>query len=301
MKKILAVALIFSLVFAFAACGGKEEEAPTTTAPEITQAAENLDMGDSLGERPTQEPVTEVVTEVITNAEGETEIATEVITEVVTEGAKAPSGKAEIVAYFNDAVNNVKTNAKSLKRHYSKISLNGSCVLPGAVEGILKMLGGADKFIGDQLAKNSKGEETYTGGDIKAVYPVEGEAWASKLTVDDVESAKIGWSEDGKNYVIVIKTVSDGKSTTVKHGEGHAPKAFNVVLPGVVNENIPGIATGIVGEASMNYPSCTATIVVDPATGNVLEATYDLKWTINFDKAGVIIPFTTLDYFTITY
>ena len=64
--------------------------------------------------------------------------------------------------------------------------------------------------------------------------------------------------------------------------------------------SIPG-AKGIVGEASMNYPSSTATIVVDPMTGNVIKATYDLKWTINFDKAGVIIPFTTLDEFVITY
>ena len=51
----------------------------------------------------------------------------------------------------------------------------------------------------------------------------------------------------------------------------------------------------------MNYPSSTVTVTVDPATGRVLNADYDLKWTINFDKVGVVIPFTTNDYFIINY
>ncbi|MBO5858608.1 MAG: hypothetical protein J6R20_02405, partial [Clostridia bacterium] len=150
-----------------------------------------------------------------------------------------------------------------------------------------------------QLAKNSKGEETYTGAQIKEVFPVEGESYASQLTAADVKSATIV-EKDGK-WVITISTIADGKSSTVKHGQGHAPKAFNVVLPGIVNDNIPGVATSIVGTATMNYPSSTVKVTVDPATGKVLNATYDLKWTINFDEAGVIIPFTTLDEFVISY
>ena len=51
----------------------------------------------------------------------------------------------------------------------------------------------------------------------------------------------------------------------------------------------------------MDYPSSTCTVTVDPATGRAIQADYDLKWTINFDKVGVVIPFTTNDLFTITY
>lgn len=303
-KKILAVVLAFALAFAFAACGKDDATDATTTAATTTDA-----YGDLFA---TTEAATEAV--VVTDAQGEAVTAEggEVVTEavVVTEPPMTnaagevivmPEGEEAIVEYFNTAINGVKTDAKSAKRLYSKISLNGTPVLPSVVDGVLKLLGGADKFLGEQLAKNSKGEETYTGAQIKEVFPVEKESYASKLTAADVESAQIA-EKDGK-WIIRITTVADDKSSNVQRGQGHAPKAFNAVLPGVVNEALQDIplAPGIVGTASMNYPSSTVTVTVDPATGRVLNATYDLKWTINFDKAGVVIPFTTLDEFVITY
>ncbi len=297
-KKILAILLALSFVVAFAACGGNGDDVTTTAPVETTEDAfAEVDATDAPTEAATDAP-TEIATEAPVDAsEAVSEEATE---EETTEAANAiPQTKEEIVAAFNAAVNAVKTDAKSVKRSYSKISLNGSTTLPGAIDGILKLLGGADKFLGDQLAKNSKGEETYTGDQIGAVYPVEGESYASKLTAADVKDAKIT-EKDGK-WIIKVTTIADGKSDSIKHGEGHAPKAFNVVLPGVVNDNIPGVAASIVGLSTMNYPSSTCTVTVDPETGRALDADYDLKWTINFDKAGVIIPFTTNDYFTITY
>ncbi len=210
-----------------------------------------------------------------------------------------PASKAEIVDYFNKAVNGVKGGAKSVTHHYSKISLNGKCTFPDWVSGVLKILGGADKFIGDQLSKNSKGEQKYTSASaIKASFPVEGESYASKLTASDVKNATC--TEKDGVYTITVTTVADGKSSTIKHGQGHAPKAFNVVLPGIVNDNIPGVAKNLVGEAKMNYPSSTATIKVDAESGKVLSATYDLKWTINF-KDEIVIPFTTCDSYTINW
>ena len=288
MKKILAVLLALSMLFAFAACGGNDEP-ETTTAPveESTDApvVEDPSVADpSVADPSTADPSVADPSAVDPSAAAPTAM---------------PEGTEAIVAYFNTAINGVKTNATSVKRLYSKISLNGATTLPSAINGILKLLGGADKFLGDQLAKNSKGEETYTGAQIKAVFPVEGESYASQLTAADVKSATIA-EKDGK-WIITITTIADGKSSTVKHGQGHAPKAFNVVLPGIVNDNIPGVATSIVGTATMNYPSSTVKVTVDPTTGKVLNATYDLKWTINFDDAGVIIPFTTLDEFVISY
>ena len=300
-KKILAILLALTFVFAFAACGGNSDT-ETTTAPVETTADPFAEVEDTTAAA-IEEDTTAAV-EDTTAAEVEDTTAavedTTVAEESTTEAANAmPQSKEEIVAAFNTAVNSVKTDAKSVKRSYSKISLNGTPVLPGVVDGILKLLGGAENFLNDQLAKNSKGEETYTGADIKAVYPVEGESYASKLTAADVKDAKIT-EKDGK-WVIRISTVDDGKSDSIKHGEGHAPKAFNVVLPGVVNDNIPGVATSLVGLSTMNYPSSTCTVTVDPATGRAITADYYLNWTINFDKAGVVIPFTTNDYFTITY
>ena len=297
-KKIIAILLALSFVFAFAACGGKNETettAPVETTVDPFAEVEDTTAADVVEDTTAAEGETEAAAEETTLAEGETAAEEE-----TTEAAVAmPQTKEEIVAAFNTAVNAVKADGKSVKRSYSKISLNGTPVLPSAVNGILKLLGGAESFLNDQLAKNSKGEETYTGSQITAVFPVEGESYASKLTAADVKEAKIT-EKDGK-WIIRISTVDDAKSDSIQHGQGHAPKAFNVVLPGVVNDNIPGVATSLVGLSTMNYPSSTCTVTVDPATGRAITADYYLNWTINFDKVGVVIPFTTNDYFTITY
>lgn len=302
-KKIIAMLLALTFVFAFAACGGKDDG--TTTMPEETTAdpfAEVEDttaapVEDTTGEVAVSDPTAAPADDTTAAAVDGTDASSE---ETTAPAAKKPESKEEIVAYFNSAVNSVKTDAKSVKHHYSKISLNGSATFPNSINNILKLLGGADKFLGEQLEKNSKVDpETYTGAQIKERYPVEGESYASKLTAADVKEAKI--TEKDGMYIIRIVTVADEKTDNIKHGQGHAPKAFNVVLPGVINDNIPGVAEGIVGLSTVNYPSSTCTITVDPATGHVVNADYDLKWTINFDKVGAIIPFTTHDYYTITY
>ncbi len=312
MKKILAILLALSMLAMFAACGAKN--APETTSAEETESISETAEATEATDEVTEEPATEATSEdasaseadttaAPTEAASETESsaeATEAETESTTEAPKAPKTKEEIVAYFNEASNKVKTDAKSATRQYSKISLNGGTTLPSSLNTILKILGGADKFIGDQLAKNSKNDpETFTGAQIKATYPVEGESYVSKLTAADVKSATC--TEQNGKYVITITTVEDGKSDSIKHGQGHAPKAFNVVLPGVVNDNIPGAAAGIVGTATMNYPSSTVKVVIDPATGHVESAVYDLYWTINFDKVGAILPFHTSDSWAVKY
>ncbi len=308
MKKLLAILAALALVLSFAACGAKTTD-ETTTEPvseeiseeisEVIEAATASDIATA-----TEAESTEEATEAAATATDETEAteatATATDEEETTEAPKAPQTKEEIVNYFNDSVNKVKTDAKSVTRNYSKITLAGSMTLPSSINGILKLLGGADEFVGGQLEKNSNlTPETYTGAQIKERYPVEGESYASKLTPADVQSATCT-EKDGK-YTITITTVPDAKSTTVTHGQGHAPKAFNTPLPATINENIPGVATGIVGTASMNYPSSKIVAVIDAETGNVVTADYYTYWTINFDKAGVIIPFVTNDNYKFVF
>lgn len=215
--------------------------------------------------------------------------------------ANASTGKndkASVVAEFNKAINSVKTNAKEVKQLNVTNYLGGTPTIPGALNGIYGMLGG-DDWLDGMLQDNSQGEATYAGADIKAKFPVEGEDYASKLTAEDV--AKAERSEANGVVTITIETVPDAKSDSVKHGDGHAPKAFNVILPGIVNDNIPSIATSLVGTATMEYPASTIVVKIDKATGNVISADYDLKWTINFDKLGAIIPLATKASYTVTY
>lgn len=213
-------------------------------------------------------------------------------------GSKKPSTKAEIISYFNTAVNGVKTGAKAVEQKGVTNYLAGKTTISSGIQSIYKMLGG-DDWLDGMLRDNSQGAATYTGADIKAKFPVEGEAYASKLTAADVSNATC--TEANGVYTIKITTLGDAKSDSIKHGEGHNPKAFNVILPGTVNDNIPGVAKSMVGTASMNYPSSTATITVDVATGHVLTADYDLKWTINFDKMGIVLPFGTKSVYTIKW
>lgn len=212
--------------------------------------------------------------------------------------SKKPATKAEIITYFNKSVNAVKKDAKTVNQKYVTNYLAGTTTISSGISGIYNMLGG-DEWLDGMLQDNSQGEASYTGADITAKFPVEGQSWSSKLTEADVSSATC--TESNGVYTIVIKTVGDEKSADVKVGEGHAPKAFNVILPGVVNDNIPGIAKGMVGTATMAYPESTVKVTVDAKTGNVLTAEYDLKWTINFDEMGIVLPFGTKALYQIAW
>lgn len=307
-KRILALMLALCFVFAFAACkkdggdNGTTTEAGTlangeTVANDETNSDTEAASGDTTD-------VSGDATEAATDASGNSVVAPTQSGSSSNQGgtvaASKPSTKAEIVEYFNKAANQVKTSAKSVKHHYSKITFDGNAaVIPSWADSALKLFGGADKFINDQLEKNSKGEQIYKGADIKAKFPVEGESYASKLTDKDV--AKADLNEENGKYIITITTIADPKSSNVKHGQGHAPKAFNVVLPGVVNENVPGAVKSFLGgDAEMNYPSSTIKATIDIATGRLVKADYTLNWTINFGT-NVVLPFTTLDSYTISY
>ena len=301
MKKLIALLAALALVISLAACGAKTTDETTTAAPD--ESTEEV-VTDEVTEAPSEDESTEAPEESTEAPEESKEDASEAESESETEetteeAKKAPQTKEEIVAYFNEASNKIKTDAKSATRNYSKIRLAGATQLPGWVNTVARVVGGADKFIGDQLAKNSKGSETFTGAAIKNTYPVENESYASKLTAADVKSATCT-EKDGK-YTITIVTVADATSQNAAHGQGHAPKAFNVPLPATINENVPSFAKNMIGgTAAMEYPSSTFKIVVDAKTGHVESATSDLYWTIHFGT-DTTLPFLTQDSWTIKY
>ena len=206
--------------------------------------------------------------------------------------------KAETIEYFNKAVDGVKSGAKTVNQKEVTNYLAGATTITSGIKSVYNLLGG-DDWLDGMLKDNSQGAATYEGADITAKFPVEGQTWSSKLTEADVTSATC--TEANGVYTIEIKTIADAKSDNIKIGEGHAPKAFNVILPGVVNDNIPGIAKNLVGTAAMDYPESTVKITVDVATGHVLTADYDLKWTINFDKMGIILPFGSKSVYDIVW
>ncbi len=308
-KKILALVLALCFVFAFAACK-KKTDSDTTAAEANTSANGETVANDESSEA---ESVSgDETTEAQTDASGNT-VAPETKKDSQSGGsqggsstASKPSTKAEIVEYFNKAINGVKPNAKSVTRvsetNYRSGSITG---VPSIVD---KLVGGIDSFIDGQLEKNSKGSATFsTAADIKTNFPVENETWSSKLTVSDVADASC--TESGGVYTITIKTVADKASSSVQHGSGHAAKVFSVVLPSVINDQFSSgvlktvAKTFSIGTAQMEYPSGTVTVKVDVKTGHVTSANYDCKWTIHLPLGDnmVVLPFGTKTNYTIAY
>lgn len=309
-KKIIALVLALCFVFAFAACKKDKDNSDTTTGEPNTSANGETIANDESSEA---ESVSgDESTEAETDASGNTVAPEE--TKKNNQGgnqggsstASKPATKAEIVEYFNKAINGVKPNAKSVTRvsetNYRSGNITG---VPSIVD---KLVGGIDSFVDGQLKKNSKGSETFSNSAaIKANFPVENESWSSKLTANDVASATC--TEAGGVYTITIKTVADKASSNVSHGSGHAPKVFSVVLPSVINDQFSGgvlksvAKTFKIGTAQMEYPSGTVTVKVDAKTSRVINATYDAKWTIHLPLGDgmVVLPFGTKTIYNIAY
>lgn len=313
-KKIIALVLALCFVFAFAACKKDKDNSDTTAAEANTSANGETIANDESSEA---ESVSgDESTEAQTDASGNTVAPA---TEKNTQGggsqggtqggsstASKPATKAEIVEYFNKAINGVKPTAKSVTRvsetNYRSGNITG---VPSIVD---KLVGGIDSFVDGQLKKNSKGSETFSNSAaIKANFPVENESWSSKLTANDVASATC--TEAGGVYTITIKTIADKASSNVHHGSGHAPKAFSVVLPSVINDQFSsGVLKSVaktfkIGTAQMEYPSSTVTVKVDAKTSRVINATYDAKWTIHLPLGDgmVVLPFGTKTIYNIAY
>ena len=309
-KKIIALVLALCFVFAFAACKKDKDNGDTTTGEPNTSANGETVAND---ESTDAEPASgDESTEAETDASGNTVAPEE--TKKNNQGgnqggsstASKPATKAEIVEYFNKAINGVKPNAKSVTRvsetNYRSGNITG---VPSIVD---KLVGGIDSFVDGQLKKNSKGSETFSNSAaIKANFPVENESWSSKLTANDVASATC--TEAGGVYTITIKTVADKAYSNVSHGSGHAPKVFSVVLPSVINDQFSGgvlksvAKTFKIGTAQMEYPSGTVTVKVDAKTSRVINATYDAKWTIHLPLGDgmVVLPFGTKTIYNIAY
>ncbi len=304
-KKILAILLALSFVFAFAACGGKGDTETTTAPVESTEdsIADVEDTTAAIEDTTAAIEDTTAAVEDTTAAVEDTTVADEttVAGETTTEAANAmPQGTEEIVAYYNTAINNAKSKSKSITSNYMKHAVAGEITgIPSALDSI-----------GQSLIKDNMGEDdskknvTWTSAaDKNAFFPVENETYASKLTAADVKSATI--TEKNGKYTITITTKDDARSESHKHGSGHAPKAFNVVLPGIIDGYIPGIVKSMfsVGTVATAYPASTVKVTVDAATGKVLNAHYMMYWTlyIPLGDTDVVLPFSTENDYTINW
>lgn len=166
----------------------------------------------------------------------------------------APQTKAEIVAYYNESVNKIKTNAASATRNYEDLRHDTDKLqLPGALQSA------GEKLISTFLKKNET-PETYTGSaDITAKFPIPGENWTSKLTEADVAEATC--TDKGTEYEIMIKANTQN-DPALGSGVG---AGFEVIK----SEDVMNAAGFIVKGFNTEYYDCVVKCKVDKATGNV--------------------------------
>ncbi len=202
-------------------------------------------------------------------------------------GDKKPAGKpqtkAEIVEYFNTVSNKVKTNAKSVTKvreeNYQAKDIDLGSL--GAFSGPV------NKLINDNMGVNDEqsGRTGTTAEEKNAIYPVENEAWSSKLTLDDIDDATI--TEANGVYTITITVKEDELATEYAHGTGHHGKAFNIVMPQTIKDNA-GAASSLLSSLKVGYQGGKVIVKVDAASGQVISANYDFVWLLNIDMFGGI-------------
>lgn len=212
------------------------------------------------------------------------------------------SSQADILAYFNTAINKVKPNAKqiTLNSEVNRTAGGISGNLPGTLTSM------ADSLIADNMGPKDLSSldpglvNATTTEQKNAMFPVENESWSSKLTADDISSAT--YTEADGKYTITILVKEDAPSTDTAHGTGHNGKVFSVIMPSIVTDNA-GPAASLIKDVKTGHKDGKIVVTVDKETGNVETATYYFVWTLSLKALGmeVSIPFGLEKNFTITW
>lgn len=284
----LAVLLIYSVCY-IAFINPNSVGANTVNPISDTNAAESAVVQNNNGSASSGDASGDAAATGDTNAAAVTELS-------------ASSSKADILSYFNTAINNVKPKAKQVTLNYEKNSEAGGIQgnLPGSLTSLANGLISANMGEKD-LSKLDPGLVNATTVDQKnAMFPVENESWSSKLTADDIEDAT--YTEADGKYTITIKVKADEPSTETAHGVGHNGKAFSVIMPSIVTDNAGG-AANIIKNVQTGHKDGKIVVTVDKATGNVLTANYFYVWTLSLEALGakLSIPLGLEKDFTIAW
>lgn len=291
-KRIIALVLALCVVFAFAACKKNDGDDNNTTTDSNAVSDENVGGVDA--DTPADES-----TEPETTPDGETvapETTDSAAAEDTTKGSQSSatpstgnkpqslSTAADIVNYFNTAINKVKPSSKSVTSKYLKNSQVGKAQL-GNLPSFVQSL--ANSLISSNMGEDeTKKNVTYTStADKNKNFPVEGQTWSSKLSASDVQSAKADPKNGG--YVVTLVLKADAASDKVTAGTGHAPKAFSVVTPDQIYANAGG-ASSMISNVKVGFQNCKIIATVD-ANGNVTDAVYHMEWNLQLRAVGMDI------------
>ena len=281
MKKILALLLAFSMLFAFAACGEDKTDDTTTTTAE-TEIALEEETTEAIADAPVDE--TEAV-------EGETAIADESTTAAeettAAEIAPAPATTDEIIAYYNKAIN----DAYAAKVGFNKVRYTDNETLNAGF--LLKTFGDlVYSFMG--IGEENKYTMDVTKGQWEEDVPHH-YLRKSTLTASDVTAASC--TEANGKYTIKLN-VKPGTSKASKSESwtkapidkcgicvGDLDKSyFDHKTAPVIYAAVGQVVSSAVIEES--YDNATVVAVIDAATGHLVSLTVEYDIEVVIDTAG---------------
>ena len=208
-------------------------------------------------------------------------------TTAATAPSGAPQGTAAILAYYNTAANNIKTNAKSVTRNYEDYQHNEEKLV---VPSMLQSAGSS--LIGTFLKKNDT-PQTYEGGELQNFY-IPGETYVSKLTEAQIKSAEC--KDNGSEYEITIIANTEKNPT---YGQG-VSGGFEIIK----TEDVMNAAGFIVKSFDTEYYDCTIKCKIDKATGNVTWINFSTPIVMDVaSKIGInaTVGMTFVKDYTVTY
>ena len=277
MKKLLAILLAASMLFAFAACGGNTEDTTTTTAAEEITDAPAVDETTAAADE------TAAATDETTAAADETTVAAE----ETTVAADAEMTKAEFVAFIN------AETAKAAKGSYNynrDCSYTSPIDVGGATDTLNSIIQGIDEnssldtVVGDFLGIGVK-KGTFPKDDLKDDYQIK----AAKLTEADLGNFK---AANGV-YTFTLANATNPKKT---NATPFSRFTNDFITHEEVVDGIAEFTTAItVKDTTVNYKDIKVTVTV--ADGKITNIKYSYAFdavlslkavvTINGDGAAV--------------
>lgn len=229
LKRIIAVASAFAIMFSLAACNSNDEPTVSVTETEITEeiTTEGLLMPDatepatdgttaeSTTETLTSDPATEASTQAVTAGVNVTQavIPQTNITTTAPAQVTVPSSKEDIVKLYNDAT----VTASKSKPGYSKtVNTTLSDFEMGALSRFDFIRDTIGSFLGEGKTDSTVSKGSFDGSSL----------YLSNLKASDVSSATCSLSSDGKYYVVKITVKNETNPIKGKSGLGRFTRDY---------------------------------------------------------------------------
>ncbi|MDY5311497.1 MAG: hypothetical protein SPG91_01915 [Oscillospiraceae bacterium] len=278
MKRILALIMVLAMVFAFAACKGKDDGA-TTTDPS-SAGGEVIDNGDGStvpadASAADSTDVSGDASEVSTDASGKpVEAPSQAAgSQGSSQGGSTPAAAKTVAEIVADYVKARKaTKPAPAGKQTMVLGNNGKITGDGATGSLFKV---ASPIINKVLQNNSTTTDYVPASSH------------SDLKASDVKSAKAIVSADGKytDYIIYVKDQTDGPNGDSHNG---GPVARGVGTLGSIDEALKQLGAEFKSgkeNVKLTYTNAYIFARVDNSTGKIINGTYHYLVKINISEA----------------